>query len=158
VLERLAALGWRGELVIAGGAPPGSDEGKRLRARAAASPEASRIRLHGPTARVGELLASARFCLITSRHEGFGRVAVEAMHLGTPVAAIAAGAMPEIVQDGESGVLAEDAQALAERMLPYLREPARWQALSEGARRRAQAFTPERMIAALGRLYAEIGG
>ncbi|RME83908.1 MAG: hypothetical protein D6771_05185, partial [Zetaproteobacteria bacterium] len=67
---------WHGELVIAGGAPPGSSYRDQLTARVVQSPVRARIKLCGPTARTGELLASARFALVTSMHEGFGRVAV----------------------------------------------------------------------------------
>ncbi len=155
VLEALAP-DWAGELVIAGGALPGDATNERLRARVAASPLADRIQLRLPTRKAGELLASARFCLVTSRHEGFGRVAVEAMALGTPVAALAVGSLPEVV--GKGGVLAGDARELAARMSPYLRDAQAWNALSEQARAQAARFAPEAMAARLAALYRELTG
>ena len=150
VFEKLAHA-WSGELVLAGGAVPGDDTDVRLRARIQASPYAARIQLRGPVRAVGELLASARFCLVTSRHEGFGRVAVEAMALGTPVAALAVGSLPEVV--GEGGVLADDPDALAAKMLPYLQDSRAWEGLSARARTEAARFAPQTMMQQLLALY-----
>jgi glycosyltransferase involved in cell wall biosynthesis len=55
-----------------------------------------------------ELLAGARFLLFPIQwQEPFGLVMTEALACGTPVAATAMGAAPEIVRDGEVGVLAD---------------------------------------------------
>jgi glycosyltransferase involved in cell wall biosynthesis len=54
-----------------------------------------------------ELLAGARFLLFPIQwQEPFGLVMTEALACGTPVAATAIGAAPEIVVDGEVEVLA----------------------------------------------------
>jgi glycosyltransferase involved in cell wall biosynthesis len=54
-----------------------------------------------------ELLAGARFLLFPIQwQEPFGLVMTEALACGTPVAATAMGAAPEIVVDGEVEVLA----------------------------------------------------
>jgi glycosyltransferase involved in cell wall biosynthesis len=55
-----------------------------------------------------ELLARARFLLFPIQwEEPFGLVMTEALVCGTPVVADAMGAAPEIVKDGEVGVLAD---------------------------------------------------
>jgi glycosyltransferase involved in cell wall biosynthesis len=60
------------------------------------------------------LLGRAGCVLMPSRdEEGFGLVALEAMACGTPVAALARGALPEVIEPGVSGFLAEDAEGLA---------------------------------------------
>ena len=50
---------------------------------------------------------------LTSVHEGFGLVLVEAMAAARPVVATRSGAIPEVVIDGETGFLAHSAQDFA---------------------------------------------
>jgi glycosyltransferase involved in cell wall biosynthesis len=86
------------------------------------------------------------FCLPTVQ-EGFGVVFLEAMSVALPVVACRAAAVPEVVLDGETGVLVppRDSEALAETLARLLADPARMRALGEAGRRRAAAFTPERV-------------
>ena len=67
----------------------------------------SRIRLAGrlPDDEVDRLLRSADVFVAPSLYESFGLIFVEAMRWGTPVVGTRAGGIPEIVEDGESGLL-----------------------------------------------------
>ena len=57
-----------------------------------------------------ELLARARAVVVPSRaFEGAPRVVVEAYAVGVPVLAARSGALPELVLDGESGLLVDSA-------------------------------------------------
>jgi glycogen synthase len=56
-------------------------------------------------ARVLELFAAADLVVLSSAWENFPHALVEALALGTPVVATAVGGVPEIVRDGENGVL-----------------------------------------------------
>jgi glycosyltransferase involved in cell wall biosynthesis len=84
-----------------------------------------------------------------SDHEPFGIVLLEAMALGVPVVAVAAGGPAEVIEDGESGLLVERAQperfvAAFERLLtdPGLRE----RVGAGGRARYEERFTSERMV------------
>jgi glycosyltransferase involved in cell wall biosynthesis len=90
--------------------------------------------------------------------EPFGLVIVEAMAMGTPVVATDVGGPSEIVEHGESGLLVPpgDPQATAEAILRILEDPELRMRLSEGGRRRAPAFTRERMTASFAELFRSL--
>jgi len=61
-----------------------------------------------------ELFGQAGCALLPSRwEEPFGLVAIEAMACGTPVVALTRGALPEVVESGMTGCLAEDEEELS---------------------------------------------
>jgi glycosyltransferase involved in cell wall biosynthesis len=86
-------------------------------------------RLHG-------LLASAAVLAFPSTGDTFGYAALEAMALQTPVVAARSAAIPEIVEDGVSGVLVEpeNADALAAGLERVLGEQNTRRALGQAAR------------------------
>ena len=60
-----------------------------------------------------ELLVNARCLLFPVQwEEPFGMVMIEAMACGTPVVALRAGAVPEVVIDGETGIICEHPEEL----------------------------------------------
>jgi len=84
----------------------------------------------------------------SSRWEGFGIVLLEAMLAGLPVVATRVSAVPEVVADGETGLLVEpgDFQGLATALDSLLSDPARARAMGEAGRARAlERFSVARM-------------
>jgi glycogen synthase len=88
--------------------------------------------------------------------EPLSRVLLEALALGTPIAAVATGGTKEIVTDGENGLLAEDAHGLAAAVARLAHDQGLRQQLSEGARVRAQAFSPEALIPSYEAVYRRL--
>jgi glycosyltransferase involved in cell wall biosynthesis len=90
--------------------------------------------------------------------EPFGQVVVEAMAVGRPVVAAAAGGPLEIVTDGVDGLLTPpgDAGALAEALLRLAEDPGLAARLAEAGRARAADFVPEVAAAATRRVYDRV--
>lgn len=86
------------------------------------------------------------FCLPT-RQEGFGIVFLEAMASGLPVVAGDAAAVPEVVPDGEAGLLVPptDAEALAGAIVRLLEDPELRDRMGRRGRERVRAFAWERV-------------
>ena len=97
------------------------------------------IALPGRTA-PRDWLARADVFVHTSRWEGFGIVLLEAMLASLPVVGTRVSAVPEVVVDGETGVLADagDAAAIAGALGALLDDPDRARALGQAGRRRAR--------------------
>lgn len=90
--------------------------------------------------------------------EPFGRVIVEAMAMRKPVVATRAGGPLEIIENGVSGYLVppDDAEALADRILQLLKDPAHRREIGERARREVEARFSARVHARLvEEVYAE---
>jgi glycosyltransferase involved in cell wall biosynthesis len=90
--------------------------------------------------------------------EPFGLVLVEAMALGKPVVATAAGGPLEIIEDGVSGLLIppRDPVRLAATVQRILDDPHLSSALGHGAAQRAQQFSEERMAQRFAALLREV--
>jgi glycosyltransferase involved in cell wall biosynthesis len=88
----------------------------------------SNVVVHGAVehARILEAMQRAHLLLLPSEHEGFPYAVLEAMALGLPIVATAAGAVPEMVEEGRGGsVCPRDARALADAVREILRDEAR---------------------------------
>ena len=131
-----------------------------LRARAELPSFAGRVHMLGARDDVPRLLAACDVAVHASvLAEPFGRVLVEAMLAGRPVIATDAGGVPEVVTDGETGVLVPpgDARALGEAIDALRREPMRGAALARCASVHArQRFSRDAMLAGVRRVLAEV--
>lgn len=108
-----------------------------------------RIRIMGFRSDVPEILAGSDALLLPSRVEGFGYVLVEAMASGIPCIASRVSSIPEIVRDGETGILhaVGDTGAIEDAIREVLSNPERARAMGEaGARVAAAEFNLTRML------------
>lgn len=80
--------------------------------------------------------------VLTSRHEGFGRVVAEAMAAARPIVVAAEGAPPELVEDGRYGLCAAPADPadFAKKILGLLGAPEASAAMSARAAERGRGF------------------
>jgi glycosyltransferase involved in cell wall biosynthesis len=91
--------------------------------------------------------------------EGLGVVALEAMNHGTPVVASRIGGIPDVVEDGVSGLLVPpaDSAALAAALRRVLDEPGLARSLGEAGRRRLhEHFSWEAITARWEAVYASL--
>ena len=96
-----------------------------------------------------------------STSEGFGIAVVQAMNAALPVVGTRVGGLEEIILDDATGILVEagNPQAIAAAVLRLAKDPALRNAMGERGRRRAQEeFSPQRMAAALDRIYDKLLG
>ncbi len=90
------------------------------------------------------VLRSADLFLLPSETESFGLAALEAMSCGVPVIASRVGGVPEVVVDGETGLLAPvgDVAAMAAHVVRLLADAPLRARLGAAARRRAETVFP----------------
>ncbi len=133
IFERIAKVGAR--LLMIGDGP---DRPEAV-ALAAELGLGGRVSFLGSFPRIEDLLAVSDLFLLPSSLESFGLAALEAMASGVPVVASRVGGVPEVVVDGETGVLCEvgDVGGMAEAAVELLTNPALHQRFAEAARRRA---------------------
>ena len=81
------------------------------------------------------LLSACDLLVAPSLYESFGLMYVEAMRAGKPVIGTSAGGIPEVVEDGRTGLLVPpgDVPSLVEAMLRMGRDPALRQSFARGA-------------------------
>ena len=121
---------------------------QRLRQRIAVFGLSDRIRFLGNRDDMANVYAALDLVVAPSRWEGFGMMLVEAMAAGRPIVAARAGAIPEIVRDGVSGLLVEprDPAALGAAIARLLDDPARREAMGARGRIDSERFGWSRCV------------
>jgi N-acetyl-alpha-D-glucosaminyl L-malate synthase BshA len=142
------------ELVMVGDGPERSD----AEHEAASLGVAAHVHFPGKIDTVAPLLASADLFLLPSEKESFGLTALEALASGVPVIGCRTGGLPEVVRDGETGVLRDvgDVESMAEGARLLLTDEARWrQASAFGAQDARDRFSLEAIVSQYESLYVD---
>ncbi|MBA3402779.1 MAG: glycosyltransferase family 4 protein [Actinobacteria bacterium] len=143
-------------LAIAGDGPDLPD----IRRRVAELGLGGRVRFLGPLNRDGvlTLFRAADASLLTSSWENFPHTVVEALAVGTPVIATRVGGVPELVHDGENGLLipSGDLDGLAAAVRRLIEEPGLRERLATAAAPSVEHLRPEVLYARLEAILREV--
>ena len=118
-----------------------------------------RVDFLGKQERVDELLPLTDLMLMPSEMESFGLVALEAMVCEVPTIATRVGGVPEVITDGETGLLfpVGDVDAMAAAAVSLLSDPERRLAMGKAGRRDAQKrFCSTRIIPIYEQYYEDV--
>jgi glycosyltransferase involved in cell wall biosynthesis len=110
---------------------------------------------------VPEILRLVDLLVLASTDEPFGRVVIEGMAAGLPVVATDSGGVPEIVVEGETGLLvpSEQPEPMADAIAQVLGEPDLARRMGAAGRARAvERFDVRRVARQVGEIYREILG
>ncbi len=136
------------------------EQGHSWRARMlAATPEELRARIafeQAPREQLAEKYRRAGVCIVPSLWENCPYVVLEAMACGTPVVAMRTGGIPELVEDGRTGLLAApgDPQAFSDAICELLNNPEKCRRMGmEGRRRVEQAFGTQHIVSRMLEVY-----
>lgn len=142
-------------LVIAGSGP----EAAEIEQIARDCGVADRVCFAGHMPDPGSLYAASDLFVLASRGEGLPLVVAEAGYFGLPVVTTRVGGTPEIVLDGETGLLVEagDVDGLREAILRLSADPSLRRRLGAAARARVKAgFTVPTMTRAFEASYLDL--
>jgi D-inositol-3-phosphate glycosyltransferase len=163
-LHALAAMAGHptAQLLVVGGpsGPRGEEHAAFLRKLASDLGVADRVQFVDPQPH--ELLSThyraADVCVVPSRSESFGLVALEAAACGTPVVASAVGGLTTLVERNRTGYLVEhpDPEEFAVSVSRILEDPELADRLSVASAVRARRYTWAQAAASLRRTYEEL--
>jgi glycosyltransferase involved in cell wall biosynthesis/GT2 family glycosyltransferase len=162
-IERLSREGLRARFLLAGAdePEPGRAWASWWRLRHPGGAGAMEVAFLGPVDEgvLGSLYETCDLFVAPSLYESFGLVFLEAMARGKPVIGTCAGGIPEVVEDGVTGLLVEpgDADALASCLRRLLADAVLRRRLGENGRRRfREIFSRDVMTRRTLSLYQEV--
>ncbi|MDQ7857872.1 MAG: glycosyltransferase [Armatimonadota bacterium] len=155
LLDAWRRVGGPHVLLLVGDGPLRAD----LEARCRAAGLAGRVVLTGVRDDVPAVLRRADVFVLASRWEGLPLAIIEAMMSGLPIVATTVGGVPEVVVEGETGLLVspQDPEALARALERLLGDGALRHRMGAAGRQRAlREFAADRMLRQTAMLYARV--
>ncbi len=117
------------------------------------------IRFAGYRTDLHQWLGAFDFTVHPALHEGLGLAALQAGAAGIPVAGARAGGIPEVIDDGKTGILCPpgDAAELAHAVATFLRDPDGARRMGVRARERVESrFSVDAMVEGNLTVYREV--
>ena len=159
LIEALARLPEARAVLVGADIERGGAFERQLRGHADDLGISDRIVFAGARPDAARVLAAADVVALPSWTEGLPMVVLEAMALGRAVVATPVGGTPEVVLDGETGLLVppRDSEALADALRRVLEDDDLRRRLGEaGQRRVAESFTADTMSHEVLAIYDEV--
>lgn len=130
-----------------------------LRERVASEGWVDRVWLPGARDDIADIMRTLSVFVLPSLSEGTPVTILEAMASALPVVATRVGGVPQLVQDGQTGLLADavDPQGLAAALAVYIHDPALGVRHGKAGRARVQAtHSVDAMVAAYDAMYTRL--
>jgi len=121
----------------------------------------AKVRFVGYYPNVPALYRATDIMALASRADAFGLVLAESGYFGLPTVATRVGGIPEVIEDGVTGLLVppDDPDALAAALLRLIDDPALRARYGQAAKARVQAlFSVEQMVAGFHATYDTLAG
>lgn len=146
-------------LIIGGGGVPSETTEEEIKSLVKTLGLKNKVKFLGWREDIGRILAMCDLFVLPSLWEGFGLSNVEAMAAGIPVVATKVDAIPEVVSDGETGILVppKHSGALANAIITLLEDPEKMKKMGQAGKKRAfTLFSAKRMVKDYEKLYRSI--
>ncbi len=147
-------------LVLVGKGDDKGEEEIKLKEQVERAGLADKVRFLGWRPDVDVIMGCFDIFILPSLNEGMGRVLVEAMAAGLPIVASRVGGIPDLVKDGENGLLVPpaDAGALERAISNLLSDKARRKLMGETGKRMCRPYSVEAMVDKIDNLYSRLLG
>jgi D-inositol-3-phosphate glycosyltransferase len=162
-IAALSTLAQRDAVLLAVGGPSGAagaDEMERVQRLAEQLGVGDRVRFVPPQPHhlLSTYYRAADVCLVPSRSESFGLVALEAAACGIPVVASAVGGLTTLVDHGRTGFLVDsrDPERFAEAAARVLDDPVLARTMGAAGAARARTYTWSTTAGRLRRIYGDV--
>ena len=131
---------------------------ERTRRRAEELGVDDRVHFMGVRGDIPELLSACDLFVLASDWEGASVAIIEAMAARLPAVATAVGGVPELLLDGETGLLVPPGQpaTLGSALAILVDDPARRARMADAAHRRAAQFDVSRMVDSYSALFERV--